>query len=344
MTQKKALLLVSVFVFGFISFQMQSIFTTFFASFGVAYLLQPLAKRVSKITKLPFWGGAVIVYLAFMVAIISVFILIAPILLDQVDDLFLRIPEFQQSIQKKLIPLIESKSDSLFGRTFTSHIKNVVETYFVGSAAFTSYTANFVLASVLSTFNLISMFLLFPVLLLFFLKDWDDIAKGFEYFIKKSGFDDIHLLLNELDEFISGFIRALLNIASILGLYYILSLSLIGVEYALLLGILCGVATLVPFIGLLFSFSFCISISVLLHGVDEQQLWILLAFTTGQIVDSSYLTPKIVGDSIGIHPTVIIFAVFAGSAILGAAGLFLAIPIAGVIKIIYKRAILGSGG
>lgn len=344
MTQKKLLLLVGILAFGFIGYQMQNIFTTFFASFAIAYLLQPLAKRISKITKLPFWGGALIVYSAFMVIIISVFILIVPILIDQVDDLFFRIPEFQQSIQKKLIPLIESKSDRLFGRTFTNHIKNALESYFVGSSAFTSYTANFVLASVLSTFNLISMFLLFPVLLLFFLKDWDDIAKGFEYFIKKSGFNDIHFLLNELDEFISGFIRALLNIAAILGFYYILSLSIIGIEYALLLGILCGVATLVPFIGLIFSFSFCLSLSLLLHGVDEQQLWIILVFAAGQIVDASYLTPKIVGDRIGIHPAVIIFAVFSGNAILGAAGMFLAIPIAGVIKIIFKRVILGSGG
>jgi predicted PurR-regulated permease PerM len=150
----------------------------------------------------------------------------------------------------------------------------------------------------------------------------------------------VNIIWDEVDDLIAGFIRSLLNVSLILIIYYTICLSLIGFEFAVLFGVISGICILVPFVGFIVAFSSCLAMSLLIHGFDYQQLFIMIIYSIGQVLDTSVLTPQIVGDKIGLHPAAIVFAVLVGGETMGIAGLFLGIPIAGMIKIIFKRFVL----
>jgi len=338
---KKLILILSFILFIFICIKASSIIVTFFISLAFAYFLQPLAKRLELRAKIPYKFSAVIVFLIFITILFVSLSILIPKILSQLELLIERIPQFQNSIKTVIIPAISEKLD-LLGPTVAEQIKRSALALVGNFGTALNTTSHVLWFYFLSTINLITMCLLMPILLFFFLKDWHDLTKNFKNFITKTGFHEINGIFEDMDDLVTGFLKGLFNVAIILSIFYTIALEIVGYEFALISGIIGGFAVLVPFIGPLLSVVSCLMISLLLHGVSAQIISISLVFAIGQIIDSSYLTPKIVGDKIGFHPTAIIFSVFVGSHVLGVAGLFLAIPIAGMIKIIFDKFVLKS--
>ncbi len=333
---KKLILLLSFLLFIVVCIKASSIVVTFFISLTFAYFLQPVAKKLENKTRIAYHFSAIIIFLLFITILFGSLTILIPKILSQLELLIERIPQFQNSIKTIIIPAISEKLD-LLGPTVSEQIKHS-SLALVGNFGNALNTTTHVLWDyLLSTINLITMCLLMPILLFFFLKDWPRLVLSFKNFVTQAGFHEINDVFVKMDVLVTGFIKGLFNVAIILSIFYTIALGIIGYEFALISGIIAGLAILVPFIGPLLAAISCLIISLLLHGISSQLLYVLIVFAIGQTIDASYLTPKIVGDKIGFHPTAIIFSVFVGSHILGAAGLFLAIPIAGMIKIIYDK-------
>jgi putative permease len=328
-------------IFGiYASFEAPSVVATFLTALAFAYLLQPLAKKLTSLTTISYSYTSAVIYVIFMTFLITLLIYIIPAIIDQIEKLISKLPEYHQAIVKRVIPAISEKINELGGYNFSKQVDKAMEANVTHFGDLAGPTANFIWDSIMSTLNLISMCLLFPILLFFFLKDWNEITHNFKNFLSRIGFDALNQVWDEADDLVVGFIKALFNVSIILCIYYTSALSFIGFEFALIIGILSGFAVMIPFIGAVIAITITISISLLTHGFDIQQLWIMMVFMLGQTLDSSVLTPKIVGDKMGLHPTAIIFSVIIGSQILGVAGLFLAIPSAGIIKIIFNKFVL----
>jgi putative permease len=337
---RKILLIISLLFALYASIEAPSIIATFLTSLAFAYLLQPLAKKLTILTSISYCYTSLVVYILFMTILVTSLIYIIPEIIEQVEKLISKLPEYHDAIVKKLIPSISKNINELGGYNFSKQINKALEANSSNFGGIAGWTASYLWSWVLSTINLISMCLLFPILLLFFLKDWNQITESFKNFLSGVGFDALNQLWDEADDLVAGFIKALFNVSIILSVFYTAALSFIGFEFSLIIGILSGFAVMIPFIGAVIAITITISISLLTHGFDAQQLWILVVYMIGQTLDSSVFTPKIVGDKIGLHPTAIIFSVIVGSQILGVAGLFLAIPAAGIIKIIFKKFVL----
>ena len=340
---KKILLSVFLVFFLYAAYFASSIFTTFFIALAIAYLLQPVAACISKKFRISYKTSALIVFVLFMASLVGLLSFILPKLLWQMELLLQKTPRFQEAIKTHLLPSISAKLNQFDG-VVADQIKNAFLGLGDSFGEMLSYSVNFLWRSLRSTIDLITMCLLLPILLVFFLKDWSEITSNFKNFITKTGFKEINSIWEEVDDLVSGFVKALLYVGFILAVIYTVSLSLIGFEFALIFGIISGFAVMIPFIGPMLAVASCLTMSMLIHGFDYQQILIIIVYVVAQGFDSSFLTPKIVGDKIGLHPTAIIFSIFLGSQLFGFAGLFLAIPTAGIIKIIFNKFILEKRG
>ena len=337
MLYKKILLSISLFILFFISMKAPAIVMTFAASISVAYILQPIANYMSKISGFSFENSAIIIYTIFITILMGLLSLIIPKFLQQVYLIIVKIPEFHESFTKYALPQILEKLKLLGAEKYSQQLDLIGKNISSAMLSYVSGAANFIWQYTQSAINFVTMFLLFPIILFFFLKDWNQLTHNFKLFIKRIGFEAINDIWEEADDLIAGFIKSLLNVSLILCVIYTVGLSIIDFEFALIFGIISGFAVLIPFIGPFCALISCVMLSLLTVGIGPQQLWILLVFVFAQTLDSSYLTPKIVGDKIGLHPTAIIFSVFVGGKVLGIAGMLLAIPVAGMTKIIFKR-------
>ncbi len=336
---RNILLAAFTLLFLYAAYHASSIFVTFFIALSFAYLLQsPVNFLVSK-TGANYKLSAILIYIIFMVLVVAILSLLFPKFIAQIELLLLKIPLFKDEIQNKLVPLLQTKLKKLDPEV-AEQIKKVFVDFGSSFGEMLTYGLNKLWQYFRSTVDIVSMCLLLPILLVFFLKDWPEITMNFKSFIKKIGYGRVNEIWQEVDDLISGFVKGILYVGFIQTILYSCALSLIGFEFALIFGIISGVATIIPFIGPILASSSCLMMSLLIHGVDYQQILIMIIYGVIQVIDSSFLTPKIVGDKIGLHPTAIIFSVFVASHLIGAAGLLLAIPLAGLIKIVFNKFIL----
>lgn len=339
MRNRNILLGIFSLLFLYAAYQASSVFATFFIALTFAYLLQPTVNFLKDKSGIGYKPAALIIYIIFLVLVVSLLSILVPKFIAQIELLLNKIPLFKDEIQNKLVPLLLTKLNRL-----DPEVANQLKKMFVdlgsGFGEMLTYGLNMLWQYFRSTVDIVSMCLLLPILLVFFLKDWPEVTMSFRSFIRKIGYDKVNEIWQEVDDLITGFIKGILYVGFIQAILYSFSLSLIGFEFALIFGIISGIATVIPFIGPILAVSSCLMMSILIHGLDYQQILIMIIYGVIQVFDSSFLTPKIVGDKIGLHPTAIIFSVFVASHIIGAAGLLLAIPIAGIIKIVFNKFIL----
>jgi predicted PurR-regulated permease PerM len=179
---------------------------------------------------------------------------------------------------------------------------------------------------------------LIPVVTFYLLRDWDKLIEHIQDLLPRSSVDTISRLAKECDEVLGAFLRGQLLIMIALGVVYTAGLLLVGLDLALLVGLLAGTAAVVPYLGAALGIT-AASVAALVQFND----WIYLVpvagvFLVGQLLESMVLTPVLVGDKIGLHPVAVIFAVLAGGQIFGFVGVLLALPVAAVMMVLIRHA------
>ncbi len=189
------------------------------------------------------------------------------------------------------------------------------------------------------TINLFMLILLIPLILFYFLRDWLTMAKNIELLLPLKGKKKIQEILSAINCSLSAYIRGQLNVCLLLSVYYGISLSILGVDLGVLLGILSSFSIIIPFVGVFISFSLTMIVSYFTFGMVNKLFYIIIIYLIGLIVEGYILSPKIIGDKIGLHPLWIIFAVLALGNLFGFIGIFFAVPIASIIKVLFLAAI-----
>ena len=159
--------------------------------------------------------------------------------------------------------------------------------------------------------------------------------------IPKKHETQIKSLLSDINRTLSGFIRGQASVCLVLAVFYAVGLSLTGIDLGVLIGLLTGILSFIPYFGFLTG----VVLSVLL-GLAQGAGWgvwigLLIVFSLGQVLESYILTPKLVGDKVGLHPVWVIFALLAGGALFGFVGILVAVPFAAVIGVLLRRATFG---
>ncbi|MEO0680176.1 MAG: AI-2E family transporter, partial [Pseudomonadota bacterium] len=192
----------------------------------------------------------------------------------------------------------------------------------------------------LAIIDFLTLLVITPVVAFYLLLDWDKMVARVDGWVPRDHVATVRKLASGVDDVLAGFVRGQLTVCAILGGFYAVALLLVGLQFGLAIGLFAGLISFIPFIGSIFGGA--LSIGVALFQFWDDPLMILLVagiFLVGQAVEGNYLTPKLVGGSVGLHPVTLMFALSAFGALLGFTGLLIAVPTAAAIGVLGRFAI-----
>jgi predicted PurR-regulated permease PerM len=181
--------------------------------------------------------------------------------------------------------------------------------------------------------NLVSLLVITPVVAFYLLRDWDRIVIQIDSWLPRRYAETIREQVRAVDATLAGFLRGQGTVCLILAIYYGLGLSLAGLDFGLVIGLVAGLLSFVPYVGAIVGLLLSVGLALVQFDAWLPIAIVAAVFILGQVVEGNFLTPKLVGESVGLHPVWIIFALLAGGTLFGFVGLLLAIPAAAVIGV-----------
>jgi predicted PurR-regulated permease PerM len=316
------------------------VMTPFFIAFTLAYLLDPLVDKMEK-WKMSRTLAAILLLTLFFLMTLAATIVLVPLFRVQMENLAANLPNYLQTLQDWGRPLIENipwlepakiqqavnEGMKIMGELPVQLLKNLTE---------------FLWSSLSSLFNAIlvavNLFII-PVAMFYLLRDFDHINEKIANMIPPRIRDQFVDIFKEIDRVLSRFVRGQLMVATLMAGLYSVGLFACGTPMSLFVGILAGYANLVPYLGLVFGFVPAAVLTFLQYQEWGPVLGVAAVFGVVQMLESMVITPRVVGDQVGLHPVVIMLAVLVGAELFGFLGVLIAVPVAAVINVLMRRGI-----
>ncbi len=321
---------------GFLIYQLQPILSPFVVGALIAYLGDPAADWLERRGL----GRSLAAGLVFLV--IGLFVLVSavitlPLLLQQLDILASKLPALFDWISQQAIPWLQRTFDLPADRLPTLQLRQQLAENWQSLGKLVASAGAYVTGSSINLLVSLGNLVLIPVVAFYLLRDWDKLKPRALNLLPVAWQPPVSELAEECDEVISAFIRGQFLVMLALGGIYALGLWTIGLELAFLIGVLAGLASVVPYLG-----TFVGIVAAAIAGLMQFQepsilLWVGLVFAIGQVLEGYVLTPNLVGDRIGLHPVAVIFAILAGGQLAGFIGVLLALPVAAVIMVLLRH-------
>jgi predicted PurR-regulated permease PerM len=201
---------------------------------------------------------------------------------------------------------------------------------------FSAGLLNQVLQSAVIIFNTIVIITLTPIIIFYFLNDWEKICSFIDELIPRKYYNIVKLQMEIINQNIAGYIRGQLKVCLLLGLFYSIALTLAKVEYSLFIGITTGVLSFIPYVGTIFGLLSSHLVAIYQFNNIYNILVVTLIFIIGQLIESFILTPRLIGNSVNLHPVWVIFAIILGAKLFGFIGVLLSIPVASTIAVLIR--------
>tara|TARA_R110002126_G_scaffold13118_3_gene56854 strand:+ start:389445 stop:390569 length:1125 start_codon:yes stop_codon:yes gene_type:complete len=316
---------------------LQSVLLPFVLGAAIAYLLDPFVERLDK------WGlnrslSTIFMLITCLLVLTSILILIVPALFNELKTLISAAPGYIASLKSFSAPYIEvikQKTGLESQNDILAILFEQKETALKASNTFINGLA----AGGSSVLTIITILALTPLSAFFFIREWPKLMTYLESLLPRTHEKTIKALLLRMHEIVSGFIRGQLMVACFLGIFYAVALKLAGLQYGVIIGLSAGVLSIIPMLGAIGGLIAATATAWLTTFELGYTGLIAGIFIFGQIIEGNFLTPKLVGDQVGLHPLWVIFAVMAGGALMGIAGMFLAVPVAAIIGVLIGFAI-----
>jgi predicted PurR-regulated permease PerM len=332
---QKWMLLLGILIVLFALYLLAPILTPFFAAALLAYLGDPLADKLEK--RLPRGLAVTIVFVGLFSSLTIVALLIFPLLAQQLTYLISNIPLYLDNVQQNVVPIVAQKLGININQIDFDLIKKLVTAHYAQAGSVLSQLVSSIAASGMALVALLANLVLIPVVTFYLLRDWDKLVKRIDEFLPRKSQPVIAKLARESDDVLAAFLRGQLMVMLVLGIVYSCGLWFIDLELALLIGMLAGLVSFVPYLGFIVGI-LAASIAVLLQTQDVMMLIpVFIVFGIGQALEGMLLTPLMVGDKIGLHPVAVIFSVLAGGQLFGFVGVLLALPVAAVLAVLVRH-------
>jgi predicted PurR-regulated permease PerM len=315
---------------------LQPILTPFLVGIGLAYLGDPIVDRLER-RGVGRTIGVLIVFTAFLMVFAGSLLVVVPVLFRETGALIRDIPAFVSWLQQTASPyLVETFGIDPFDLNLDA-LKTRITSDWQNTGGILGQVLSEITASGLALITTIANIALTPVVAFYMLRDWDQVMQRIREMIPRDMVDSTVGLLTECDEVLSAFLRGQMLIMILLGGIYALGLAVAGLKLAFLIGMLAGLASIVPYLGF-FVGIVAASLAALFQFQDTIHLvYVGVIFAVGQLLEGMVLTPWLVGDRIGLHPVAVIFAVLAGGQLFGFVGVLLALPVAAVIMVFVRH-------
>ncbi|MGM9426003.1 AI-2E family transporter [Hydrogenophaga sp. MI9] len=302
----------------------------------LAYALHPLVEKLND-RRIPRWLGAGVAIALLMLVLLAVMLLIVPVITKQVPLLNEQVPALLDLINLKLVPLaarlgIDLQIDTAQVRDWlkelvTGHeqelLKGLLSSLRIGGSALGAVFGNLVLT---------------PIVAYYLLLDWSGMVERMKHLIPPRWLPSVQSFLDETDEVLGQYLRGQLLVMGVLAVFYTVGLALVGLKLALPIGVFTGLAVFVPYLG----FGLGLVMGLLAAVLQFQSLTgvalVAAVYGIGQVAESMYVTPRLLGERIGLHPISVIFALMAFGQLFGFVGVLIALPASAVLLVAIRRA------
>ena len=329
---------VALAVFVVALWLLHEILLPFVAGMALAYLLDPLATRLERLGVGRLITTLVIVTL-FVLGVVVLLLVIVPVLAEQLWALIGNVPDYVKRLQALLTDPSRPWLRKLVGDTFAEGNSSVGDLVSQGAGWLTTFLRS-LWSGGQALVSIFSLMVVTPVVAFYMLYDWDRMIATVDRWVPVPYRETVRELAREIDVAIAGFVRGQAAVCLILGSYYAVSLTLTGLNFGLLIGLVSGLITFIPYLGSMTGLVLGVSVAIAQFWPDATPILMVLGiFLVGQFAEGYILSPKLVGESIGVHPVWLIFALFAFSYLFGFVGLLLAVPLAAAIGVLARFAL-----
>ena len=313
------------------------ILTPFLVALGLAYLFDPMVDRLEKYGLSRTWG-VVAVFAVFTLIVMALLLVLVPMLAKQLFRLYELAPQMLDWLQHTAMPWAQAKLGLADGFWKFDRVKAAISEHMGQTTDIVGVVLSQATASSLALIGLLANLVLIPVVSFYLLRDWDVMMAKIRSLLPRDREARLVSLAGECHEVLGAFVRGQLLVMLALGVIYAAGLMLIGLELGLLIGLIAGLAAIVPYMGFVIGIGAALIAGLFQFGGDlYPMIGIVAVFMVGQALEGMVLTPLLVGDRIGLHPVAVIFAILAGGELFGFTGILLALPVAAVIMVLVRH-------
>ncbi len=332
-----------VLIIGFALFlgQVAQILLPFVLGMLLAYLFDPLADRLER-AKFSRTAATALITVLLFASIIGMLLWILPLLIKQFAGLVSALPDTFDHVDL----MVRKSANSLLGvipgvemdtsATLFRETMYQVSQDLIGSPA---DLAKKVVASSGAILNVLSLLFITPIVSFYCLRDWDKMVAKVDSLLPRDYVQTVRTQIAAIDDTLAGFLRGQFNVMLILAVYYCIALSIASVPFAIVIGLLSAVFIIIPYVGTVLTMGLGLGIVWADSGLGVTMYATIGIFLVGQVMEQQFLTPKIVGEKVGLHPLWMLFAMLSGAALFGFVGVLLAVPIAAVIGVLVRFAL-----
>ncbi len=329
---------VVAFVACWLVWVMAPILTPFVVAAMLGWLGDPLVDRVQRSGRSRNTGVILVFALMTLLVVLALLILV-PMIQRQVMTLIESLPTYRDWFINTAVPWVERRTGFQLATWLDpDYLIEQIRTHWERAGGFAATALAYISRSGFALFASLANIVLIPVLTFFFLRDWDVFVAKIAQLIPRTQLPTVSRLAKESSNMLGGFLRGQFTVMLILGAMYGLGLWAVGLDLGLLIGIVAGLLTFVPYLGPASGVIFGVIAALVQYGDWKHVAGVLAVFGVGQVIESYWLTPKLVGDRIGLHPVAVIFAVLAGGQLFGFLGMLLALPVAAVANVLLHYA------
>ena len=325
---------------GFLLFVwlLNDILLPFVVGIVVAYFLDPVVRRLQRLGMSRTWATTAVTILAVVTAIGAAMAILPP-LFGQLQALILNAPDYTVKLAARVLPLIDPLREKLGLPKLSLHELQAEVTQRASQLlAFLGAVAGQLAQRGIALVNLLALLFLTPVVTFYLLRDWDKVIAALDGALPLDNADTIRKLARESNEAIAGYVRGQALVCIALGSIYAIGLSIVGLQFGLVIGLIAGAISFIPYVGTFVGAIMALGMALVQFPPD----WVGVAkvavvFLIGQMLEGNVLSPKLVGDRVGLHPVWIMFALLAGGSLFGFVGILIAVPTSAVIGVVVRH-------
>jgi predicted PurR-regulated permease PerM len=330
-------LLAALLVLGALLYWLSPVLTPFAVAALLAWLGDPLVDRLER-RRLSRGAAVSVVFGAMTLALVLVLLVLVPLLEKQISRLIDKLPQVVAWVNGVVLPWVTERTGYSLDQLNPQQVIDALREHWRQAGGVATAILASVSKSGLAIVGFFGTLALIPVVAFYFMRDWDDMLARLRALLPRPLEPTVSTFARESDEVLAAFLRGQLSVMIALGLVYTAGLMLVGLDLAVLIGLLAGLVSFVPYLGIIVGGG-----AALVAAAVQFQDWfhpamVLLVFVVGQTLEGFVLTPWLVGDRVGLHPVAVIFAILAGGQLFGFLGVLLALPVAAVLMVALRHA------
>ncbi|OOZ41602.1 AI-2E family transporter [Solemya elarraichensis gill symbiont] len=321
---------------GGLIYLLSPVLAPFIAAAFFAYIGDPLVNKLEVKKSISRNLAVTIVFTITFLILLLLTAVLLPLIENQISALISNMPGYIKWLGTTLVPLLKEYLGFEMEIIDLAEIQRLLSEHWKDAGGILSSLFGQVSRSGFALVGLLVNLLLIPVLTFYLLRDWDSITESIDSLLPLKQQPTIRKLARQSDEMLSAFLRGQLLVMLALGIIYTLGLWMAGLDFALLIGVFAGIVSFVPYLGLILGMLFAVISAILQFKGFDVVHWVALVFIVAQLLEGMILTPKLLGDRIGLHPVAVIFSVMAGGTLYGFYGILLALPVASVLLVLIR--------